>query len=156
MSIMVKCQYTGIEFEAASKRSKNHPSVSEFINAANKDGKHYQGAYAAAKDIVSSTGATEIEEVLSIANTQYSEWVNNAKGIVNRKFALEKERKQAAQARREQNAMLNRHGYRWHKEDEESMDFAGPNAFDGQTWTLLSDDGREVTVAQALAEIKAK
>jgi len=35
--ITVKCQYTGIEFEARSKRSKNHPVVSALLSEANKN-----------------------------------------------------------------------------------------------------------------------
>lgn len=153
--VTITCQYTGLDFEAASTRSKNHPLVSQFVNDANKDGRHYHGAYHAAKEIISNTGESDIESVLAVANAQYAEWVANAKAAVNRKFAQEKERKEAKKARAEQNGTLRRHGYTWSREDEESMDFAGPNAFNGQTWTLYSSDSREVTVAEALAEIKA-
>lgn len=162
MTVTVTCQYTGIEFEAASKRSKNHPQVSEFINAANRDGKHYHGAYGAARDIITSTGATTIEEVMEIANRQYEEWKESAKAKVNQKYAVEKERKEARREREKTNAMLRRNGYKWHKEDEESMDHLGAHAFGEMygnrdyVWILTAPDGREVTVAEALEEIKAK
>ena len=34
----VTCQYSGVEFEAASRRSKNHPRVAALLEAANRKG----------------------------------------------------------------------------------------------------------------------
>jgi acetyl-CoA carboxylase carboxyltransferase component len=80
----------------------------------------------------------------------------------------EERRERERQAKRETierqriNALLDRHGYIWRKLDEESMDFAGAGAFQDRygdasfVWQLRSSDGRDVTVAQALAEIGAE
>ena len=61
------------------------------------------------------------------------------------------------------NAHLKANGYLWVREDGESMDFLGPNAFAkvygehiSYAWVLVAPDGRKVSVVDALAEIAAK
>jgi hypothetical protein len=164
--ITVTCQYTGIEFEARSKRSKNHPQVSEFLNAANKDSNHYRGSYQAAKDIfaqIKTQNITKIDEAMQLAAQAYEEWKSGDAAPVIRKTQgdLLREKKQYSKEREKINSVLRQHGYRWHKEDEESMDFAGATAFESTygrglsyVWTLSAPDGREVTINQALAEIE--
>lgn len=77
------------------------------------------------------------------------------------RWNAEKARGRAARERQETNGILGAGGYRWRKEDEESMDFAGPNAFAAaygersHVWLLLAPDGREVSVRQAMEELAA-
>lgn len=58
--------------------------------------------------------------------------------------------------RAKQNAILRRHGFRWQKVDEESMDAFGANAFYEQygdvdhVWLLLDRNGHEVSVRAAM------
>ena len=49
--VTVTCQYSGIQFEAASRRSKNHPRVAVLLEAANRKGVYGDvvGAMAQAK-----------------------------------------------------------------------------------------------------------
>lgn len=58
------------------------------------------------------------------------------------------------------NAMLKEYGYRWHKIDEEDMDFAGPNAFEREygrnadvVWELQDPMGITITERQAMVAI---
>lgn len=153
--VTVTCQYTGIEFEASSKRSKNHPAVSDLLNEAAKD-KYNPAAYRTVKDALAdakAAGMTDINEIVSYARDR----MNNANDAAwQRRIEDEQQRK----ARAERNSLLKSHGYRWHKEDEESMDFAGAGAFESMygsanaVWILTAPDNREVTVAQALKEIE--
>jgi hypothetical protein len=163
--ITMKCDKTGIEFEADSKRQKNHPLVSALLNAAAKD-KYNNGLYKAAIEAfeeVKATGGYTIEEAISYAEAAMQGKTEQG----NEKRRIEAERnKRIAEAkahRRATNNYLYANGYRWYKEDEESMDAFGANAFEevygsvvSVVWTLISPDGRAVTVAQALEEIKAK
>ena len=166
--VTVKCQYTGIEFEAATKRTKNHPLVSAFLNEANAD-KHTNGAYRKALEILEElSGQYEsIEPLMAEAKSRYTEWKDGAAEQATSRRAVQRQAEQAkadAKARRAAtNARLKAHGYRWVKEDEESMDYAGPLAFEqaygnnvSYVWVLVSPDGREVSVEEALSEISEK
>jgi hypothetical protein len=73
--MIIKCQHTGFEFEAQTARSKNHPMVSDFLNAAAKDNGHYRGASHTAKQLVSeATGYDTIEELIADAKAAYAAW----------------------------------------------------------------------------------
>lgn len=161
---MKPCDKTGIMFDG-SARQKNHPRVSVFLNEANTDGRHYVGAYAAALQIcadIKAAGITDIDEAMSYANEAFSAWKNgSAKPIIRRTNGdIIREKKAASRQRDAQNAILRQHGYRWHKEDAESMDAFGANAFEStygghldSVWILTDPDGREVSVAEAFRRI---
>lgn len=74
--ITVKCQHTGFEFEAESKRSKNHPAVSAFLNGANEDGKRSIGAYAEAKRILAEAKGNfdNIDDLMAAVGAAYEDW----------------------------------------------------------------------------------
>lgn len=147
--VTIVCQYTRVEFEANSKRSKNHPAVSALLNEAAKN-KYNPNAYRTAVDALAeakANGMTDISEIIAFAQDR----INSANDVA---YQRRIEAEQAKKARDEQRRLLKAHGYYWHREDEESMDFAGPNAFDGQTWTLYGPDHRSVTVAEALEKIR--
>ena len=70
MSVTVECQYTGIEFEAATKRSKNHPRIANVLNQAYSDGWRDQ-ALAAIQAGRDELGFTTIAEyVLLLKETE--------------------------------------------------------------------------------------
>ena len=73
----VTCQYTGIEFEASSGRTKNHPKVAKFIDEASKDRFHV-GAYAKAKELLAAAkGQTDnIDELMTAVNDAFDAWCN--------------------------------------------------------------------------------
>lgn len=68
---------------------------------------------------------------------------------------VKNEYNQLAHERKRIRKLLKRHGYRWHKMDEEDWDMFGPIP-GSMDWVLYSPDGREVTVKQALEEIEKK
>jgi len=76
--MLTTCQYTGIQFEAESKRTKNHPMVSAFLNEAAKDIKI--GAYAQAKALVSEARGQfdDISECMAFVKAAYAEWRSGA------------------------------------------------------------------------------
>lgn len=168
--MQITCQYTGIIFEAASKRQKNHPRVSALLNDAAKAG---GAAYNVAKERLAQAreaGMTDIDEVIRFVLTGAMQ----AQAVVDQRRAEhEQERKDAAKqchydrnAREYTNSILRDAGYRWEKtiEDEESMDFAGPNAFAATygnrdyavVWTLYAPDGRAVRIREAMEELATK
>ena len=118
----IKCQYTGIEFEAESKRTKNHPAVTRFLNEANEDGKRAVGAYAEAKRLLTEAAGNfdNIDELMEAVAATYEAWKSGAKGytVITHKQRMEEQR-------RREEAWRNRN-----REDEESMDFAGATAFE--------------------------
>lgn len=80
--ITVKCQYTGIKFEAESKRTKNHPAVTKFLNDANEDGKRAMGAYAEAKRLLTDAAGNfnSIDELMAAVTAAYEDWKSGARG----------------------------------------------------------------------------
>lgn len=155
------CDKTGIRFEADSKRQKNHPRISALLNEAAKDGVYNVALSALA--VVKANGGGTIDEAIVFTRQRMSGEAD-AKWQV--KIAEERRQKALAEARAErkyQNGILYANGYRWHKEDEESMDAFGATAFEerfgshvSEVWLLTAPDGREVTVAQAMQEIRGQ
>lgn len=142
--VKIVCQHSGIEFEAATARTKQHPLVAALKKQSDKD-----GTYRAMNDALDSVrkvgGYATIEE--------YVQRVNDAMhGVPTAKAqarAYVDQRDEADRTRREQNAQLRAAGYVWHKYEAEHD---APEA--GYEWELRSPDGRVVTVSQALDEIK--
>ena len=155
----VKCQHTGIEFDADSKRTKMHPAISGIKNAAAKDGTYRQ--VMAAITATEKETWTSIEEAVEFINDMAAGRIT-AKRQADReagatKKAAEMAAKESKQRRIDTNSTLYRYGYVWTYEDEESMDIFGATAIDtigGNGWKLSGPDGRNVTVAQAMKEIR--
>lgn len=141
----VKCQHSGIEFEAVSTRTKQHPAVAELKASANKNGT-YTALMTALETVRTNAEYTTIDE--------YVDQVNRVmRGEPTRKqIARQAEDKKESeyQERKSQNALLRENGYVWSKEEAEHDASEA-----GYIWRLFSPDYREVTVAQALAEIRA-
>ena len=118
----IKCQYTGIEFEAESKRTKNHPAVTRFLNEANDDGKRAVGAYAEAKRLLADAAGNfdNIDDLMNYVTAAYNAWKDGAKGYT----VVTHKQRMAEQSKRDE-AWRNRN-----RETEESMDFAGATAFE--------------------------
>jgi len=75
MTITVTCQYTEIEFEAASKRSKNHPLVAAFLDEAAKD-RFHSGAYNKAKELLTEAKgqSSDIDEIMTAVRNAHAAW----------------------------------------------------------------------------------
>lgn len=152
MTVTIKCQYTGIEFEARSKRAKNHPLVTEMLDQYKNDWKSYPGAYDELKNALKSVhGAYDTaEEAMEAARETYLAWRNGETSIYEQRRAEQQARRERREARRAQNDYLRDHGYTWHKNDDDGYQ----PMFASDDWHLVSPDGRVVSVAQALDEIE--
>lgn len=159
--VTITCQYTGFEFEAESKRSKNHPLISRFLDEANKENRYKVGAYAQAVELINAAKGQfdTIESLIAFVREGFDAWKENAQSI--RRFTNGdrlREMKAESRQRSEINAILKQHGYRWEKEgyatEEDADHFAGfASASIGQYWQLYAPDGRAVSVSQAFQEI---
>lgn len=151
--MLIKCDKTGIEFEADSKRQKNHPRISALLNCASKDG-NYNAALAACK-AVKDRGSMTIDEAIQFINDRVSgvETIRIAKvnEAARREREIEQARCEAKEQRQAQNDYLRKHGYKWSKDyaDHDEYEEGEPSV-----WNLYSPDGRRVPVSQALEEIK--
>lgn len=158
--ITIKCQHSGLEFEANSKRTKQHPDVAAFKNEAASKRGDYNAALKALDEAAQTGNYKTIEEYMHLVNDIYT-------GANKAKHEAEKKRLEAeAKARQEladrkakrqaQNAFLRENGYVWKK--EEIFDFDQMEEYDPRyakfEWTLYAPDGRAVTVSQALDEIE--
>lgn len=64
-SHVIICQYTGVEFDAASARAKNHPAIAAVFAEANKQNRY--GIAVEAIQNARAAGVTDIDEFVSIA-----------------------------------------------------------------------------------------
>jgi hypothetical protein len=148
--VLVTCEKTGIQFEADTRRTKNHPTIMGWLNEAAKDG-WYNQALSTIKQ-GREQGFTTIEQFAdALRATEESH-----KCASNAVYAAENARKRAEQdARRERattNAFLRDHAYKWHKfeHDEEDVDLLNLPEVE---WTLYSPDNRAVSLKEAMLEL---
>lgn len=164
--ITMTCDKTGIQFEADSKRQKNHPLVSRFLNDANADSRRYNGSYQAAQQIlaeIKAAGIDNIEDAMEYANSAYAAWRNGEAKPVIRKTQGDYLRERKAQSRQRDavNVILKQHGYRWERDEVGSEDdWAGAGSLNagigeavGYRWTLYAPDGTTTTVSEAFRRI---
>lgn len=158
--VTITCQYTGVVFEADSRRQKNHPLVSKFLNRCAND-KSNPGAYnmaLAAFRQAKADGMTDIAEIMAFAERYVSEGGDfqrqerkdrqAAQAAANKTF--EENRQRVKEERRQRNEFLKAHGYTWGKE---YADFDEYEEGEPSEWVLRAPDGRAVTPAQAMDEI---
>lgn len=159
--VTIICQYTGVAFEADSRRQKNHPSVSRFLNAC-ANNKSNPGAYSMAQAAFRQAKAdsmTDIDAIIAFAERYVSEGGDFQRQQRNERQAaqaavdkaFEEKRQQIKEERRKRNEFLKQHGYTWSKE---FADFDEYEEGEPSEWVLRSQDGRAVTPAQALDEIE--
>lgn len=159
--ITVKCQHTGIEFEAKSSRTKMHPAIAAIKNEAAKRGNYRQ--VLEALEAAGKRNWTSIEEAIAFINEVAEGKIAKNTEKINARLREEAAQEAAKRDRVKTNRFLKSHGYRWSREDEESMDVFGATAFEttygthaSAVWELTAPDGRIVTVEQALEEIRNK
>lgn len=148
--VEVICEKSGLRFESATKRTKNHPQIMGWINDAYKDG-WYQQCLNIIKE-GREQGWTTME--------QFAEALRDAemaaKAEQNAHIAAENQRKREREEARRQrsitNSLLRGRGYNWQKweNDEEDVDLYGAPEVE---WTLLSPDNRAVSMKQAMLEL---
>lgn len=144
---MAICEKTGLEFEARSKKQRNHPEIMNLLNEAHRKGWYDQALEAIKKG--REQGFTTLEQFL-VAMREAGEkatQIHNAQ--IDEKKQLERDRKEARRQRFVLNAFLRENGYTWkrYENDEEDQDFYGAPAIE---WDLWSPEGHVVTVRQAM------
>lgn len=158
--VTVVCDKTGVTFEADSRRQKNHPRVSKFLNSCAGD-KHNPGAYnmaLAAFRQAKAEGMTDIDAIMTFAEQYVSEGGDFARqqrqerqrAQADAEKVLEEKRQRIKAERKAQNEFLRQHGYTWRKE---AADFDEEEEGEPSLWVLRAPDGQAVSVAQALDEI---
>ncbi len=143
--ITITCQHTGIEFQAETRRSKNHPRVTAWLEKANKS-----NAYGGVLDTIAAAranGAKSIEDFENAINAFYAQRETKQSAYLQEREESARKIEDQKAARKARNKFLNDNGYTWTKfesieEDEQ-----------GASWHLYAPDGIEVSVAQALDEI---
>lgn len=164
--VTITCDKTGIEFEAASKRQKNHPKVSNLLNWAATKGK--PGAYSVALSTFSlckDEGISDIDAILKRVVETLAEFNEEASEAEWHRIQLKKEQERHRRARYQErhytNGILSQGGYHWVNlgfKDEEEADAFGLIGLEYEylqrpDWHLYSSDNREVTVRQAMQEM---
>lgn len=158
MTVIIKCQHSGIEFEASNKRTKQHPLVAEFKNeVASRRGDYRLGKEALEK--ASEIGGYQTIEqymglVQSIYDGSYEQKRQAELAKIQRDKELEEKRQQAQVEREKLNRFLREHSYTWRKTYADPAYGAGWGEDDREVWRLFSPDGRIVSVAEAKDEIE--
>lgn len=106
-----------------------------------------------------AAGMTDLNEIIAYVHSGENEMLRQRQAEADAKRRRERDRKYERNDREATNAILRQHGYRWRKEDEESLDAFGARAFQdlygnaSHVWLLIAPDGREVSIKQAMQEI---
>lgn len=149
---MAICEKTGLEFEAKTKRTKNHPAIMNALSKAEKDG-FYREAIAA---LEASKGKLEtVEAYIALIENAGNTKADAASAKFREEYAAKEAAKEARREREAQRQKLARAGYVWHNvgiTDVEEADELGVEV--GPDYALFAPDGEIVTVKQALAEIE--
>lgn len=151
--MLVTCEKTGITFEAASKRTKNHPQIMSLLTEANRNGWYHQALEAIKQG--REQGFTTIEQFLAAMR----ESEQGAKQIRYTQIDERNQQKRALEEARRQrhitNTFLREHGYHWEKyeNDEEDQDFFGAPAVE---WDLWSPDNHIVSVKEAMQQLASQ
>jgi len=157
--VTIKCQHSGLEFEAETRRTKQHPRIAAAKQQAHKDGLSRE--MEAALDSVQRSGEyTTIDEYMEQVTAIMRGEEQSAKKQKNARNRAQAERKAAreeALAKREAtNRLLKQHGYTWHVDVVDAQDIS--DAMDtrntGKTFFLTSPNGEVVSVEQALSAIE--
>lgn len=153
--VTIVCEVSGIEFEAATRRTKQHPKIAELKQRAFKDGTGRELGDVLGT-VRKSGGYTTIDEFITLVE-------NKMKGVETykmRQIRYEAERREdyerVQRERNERNALLKANGYTWHAYElyEEDDGYNDRPFADNKRFYLESPDGEIVSVSQALDEIK--
>ncbi len=145
--VTITCSESKLEFEAETKRTKQHPFIADLKNRANKDG-NYREINEALAEARKRGGYTTIDGFITLVNEIVAGKKDAASAARDRRAALirkqEEENARIEAERESRKAKIKAAGYRWLKDDYEEGNVR---------WDLFSPDGRIVTERQALDEI---
>jgi len=156
--VTVICQHSKLEFEAATRRTKQHPDIANLKAKANKDG-NYREVNDALSEATKQGGYTTIDEYMTLVHEIIDGKMRKQRERVNRQAQAQKEyeaeRERIRAERRQQNDLLKQNGYRWQKEvvtdeDAHPMDYRESGVY----WHLIAPDDLEISKERALEAIE--
>jgi len=154
--VTIKCQHSGLEFEAKTRRTKMHPKIAQLKDRAAKDGL-YREMDKALSTVKSNGGYNTIEEYTECVNDIMHEEKQKQTERQNADLRQQREQEQARserRARREaQNALLRQHGYEWRVEYVDRDAPSLEERDEGKYFYLVDPDGHQISIEQALDEI---
>ncbi len=152
--VKVTCQHSGIEFEANTARTKQHPLVAELKAEANKRGT-YREVNEAMDAVRKAGGYTSVEEYIQMVRAHISNKARQAKEVAQRRAERFAQAEADAKAKKQtEDALLKEHGYEM-KKVVEAINDDGQGEYDlVNRWYLFSPDGRQVSRFEALDEIR--
>jgi hypothetical protein len=146
--VTIICSESKLEFEAETRRTKQHPRIANLKSQADKNG-NYREVNAALAEARKRGGYTTIDEFMALVQQIVTEKQEQARAMHDRIAASrrrEEEMNAQIKAEREaRKAKIKAAGYKWLKDDYEEGNVR---------WDLFSPDGRIVTEQQALDEIE--
>ena len=151
--VVVTCEKTGIQFEAKSARTKNHPSIMNILSEANRYG-WYSQALEAIQD-GRDAGLSTLEEWKEFLTNAQEAALSQQKAAYS-VFLAEKRAKQEARRQRSIiNGILSNHGYTWIDLGyaDEEIDNSILIHLPDHDWRLYAPDGRRVSIRQAMKEM---
>jgi len=149
--VTVICQHSGIEFEADSKRTKQHPLIARIKQQASKDGT-YREMDAALVAVSRDGGYASIEEYVTCVRDMVAGVPTLKTRVRVAQLERDEEARQSRERHRRENEVLKANGYQWSK--EASYDYIGGHDDDPRyQWILRDPAGTEISTSQALDEI---
>src|SRR5438270_6601715 len=109
--VKVICEKTGIEFEASSKRTKNHPSIMAVLNEASRDG--WYGSALNALKAGREQNFTTVEQFINAMREAGQSAVAIQHAEIDERVRREREAKEARRQRAITNDLLRGRGYHW-------------------------------------------
>lgn len=154
--VKVICEKTGLEFEAVSKRTKNHPTIMSILNRANRDG--WYGQALDAVKIGRQSGLATIEEFVAWLDETEKAWREQRNTQITGYLDSKLEAQEARRQRHILNSFLREHGYHWADlaMDPEDVDNSFTGHLPAHDWQLFSSDNRAVSIKQAMQELAAQ
>lgn len=148
--VTITCEKTGIQFEAATRRTKNHPQIMAWLSDAYKNNwlSEAEGTIREGK----IQGWTTIEQFIEALRHTEQRAKESQHDTTVRENQQKRDAQEAKRQRTITNNLLRGRGYTWRKfeNDEEDQDFFNVPAYE---WDLHSPDGRIVSVKEAMLEL---
>lgn len=163
--VTIICQHSGLEVEAESKRTRQHPLIAGFKDRASREDT-YREAGQALDEARKRGGYSNIDEYMALVKQIIAELQDKARAQHDAKAAAyrkdEAAREQIKRERQQRNAHLKAHGYTWHRYEAGTEDSwagrgslgGGVGEFSHYEFEMVAPDGTVVSEKQALDEIE--
>jgi hypothetical protein len=157
----ITCQHSGLTFDAASARAKNHPRVSDLLSRAYRDGS-YDTTVQALAAVRKAGGYSDIDGFMTLVD----ERLNRAAAV--RREREERQRQAEAESRRAykemharrkaNNALLLQHKYIWNGDwgSDTFDEMEEPSGRPYTNWYLVAPDGATIGEEAALRIVRGE